>query len=121
MQREIFSVFFFCMNIIFRANGELRIQKKLSRIGISVCEYGGNIGDAVDAKAIIDAVKNWDGVAVVIYHKYLCSKPAQEMILEAIKNESLERVVVASCTPKMHMATFQRFLLVEMRAKMDKP
>ncbi|MBS7636001.1 4Fe-4S binding protein [Candidatus Bathyarchaeota archaeon] len=80
------------------------------RIGIFVCECGGNIGDVVDVKAVIEAVKSWDNVAVAKYHKYLCSKPAQEMIVEAIKKENLDRVVVASCTPRMHLATFQSVL-----------
>ncbi|MDI6805045.1 MAG: 4Fe-4S binding protein [Candidatus Bathyarchaeia archaeon] len=86
------------------------MEKKTPRIGIFVCECGGNIGDVVDVKAVVDAVKNWEGVAVAKYHKYLCSKPAQEMIIEAIKKENLDRVVVASCTPRMHLATFQSVL-----------
>jgi heterodisulfide reductase subunit A len=86
------------------------MEKKTPRIGIFVCECGGNIGDVIDVKAVVDAVKNWEGVAVSKYHKYLCSKPAQEMILEAIKKSSLDRVVVASCTPRMHLATFQSVL-----------
>lgn len=64
------------------------MEKKPPRIGIFVCECGGNIGDVIDVKAVIDTVKNWEGVAVAKYHKYLCSKPAQEMILEAIKKEN---------------------------------
>ena len=86
------------------------MEKKTPRIGIFVCECGGNIGDVVDVKAVVDAVKNWEGVATAKYHKYLCSKPAQEMILEAIKKSNLDRVVVASCTPRMHLATFQSVL-----------
>jgi heterodisulfide reductase subunit A len=86
------------------------MEKKSPKIGIFVCECGGNIGDVVDVKAVIEAVKNWDGVAVAKYHKYLCSKPAQEMIIDAVKKESLDRVVVASCTPRMHLATFQSVL-----------
>jgi heterodisulfide reductase subunit A len=86
------------------------MEKKSPRIGIFVCECGGNIGDVVDVKAVVEAVKSWDGVAVAKYHKYLCSKPAQEMILDAVKKESLDRVVVASCTPRMHLATFQSVL-----------
>ena len=85
-------------------------ERKLPKIGIFVCECGGNIGDVVDVKAVVEAVKNWEGVAVAKFHKYLCSKPAQEMILEAIKKENLERVVVASCTPRMHLPTFQSVL-----------
>ncbi|MGQ9726120.1 MAG: 4Fe-4S binding protein [Candidatus Bathycorpusculaceae bacterium] len=86
------------------------MEKKTPRIGIFVCECGGNIGDVVDVKAVVEAVKNWEGVATAKYHKYLCSKPAQEMILEVIKKENLDRVVVASCTPRMHLTTFQNVL-----------
>jgi heterodisulfide reductase subunit A len=83
------------------------MEKKSPRIGIFVCECGGNIGDVVDVKAVVDTVKNWPDVATAKYHKYLCSKPAQEMILDAVKKENLDRVVVASCTPRMHLGTFQ--------------
>jgi len=86
------------------------MEKKPPRIGIFVCECGGNIGDVIDVKAVVDTVKNWEGVAVAKHHKYLCSKPAQEMILEAIKKENLDRAVVASCTPRMHLVTFQSVL-----------
>src|SRR3990170_984187 len=85
-------------------------MEKTFKIGIFVCECGGNIGDVVDVKSVVDAIKNWEGVVTTKYHKYLCSKPAQEMILEAIKKQSLDRVVIASCTPRMHLATFQSVL-----------
>jgi heterodisulfide reductase subunit A len=86
------------------------MEKKTPKIGIFVCECGGNIGDVIDVKAVLDAVKNWEGVVVAKYHTYLCSKPAQEMILEAIKKQNLDRALVASCTPRMHLATFQSVL-----------
>ncbi len=86
------------------------MEKKAPRIGIFVCECGGNIGEVVDVKAVVDTVKSWPDVAVAKFHKYLCSKPAQEIIAEAIKKESLDRVVVASCTPRMHLGTFQSVL-----------
>jgi heterodisulfide reductase subunit A len=86
------------------------MEKKPPKIGVFVCECGGNIGDVIDVKAVVDAVKSWEGVLVAKYHKYLCSKPAQELILEAVRKESLDRVVVASCTPRMHLATFQNVL-----------
>jgi len=86
------------------------MEKKPPKIGIFVCECGGNIGDVIDVKTVVDTVKNWEGVAVAKYHNYLCSKPAQEMILEAIKKKDLDRVVVASCTPRMHLSTFQSVL-----------
>ncbi len=86
------------------------MEKKQPKIGIFVCECGGNIGEVVDVKAVVETVKNWGGVAVAKFHKYLCSKPAQEMIIDAVKKGNLDRVVVASCTPRMHLATFQSVL-----------
>jgi len=86
------------------------MEKKLPRIGIFVCNCGGNIGDVVDVKAIVDTVKDWEGVFVAKHHEYLCSKPAQEMLTKAIKKENLDRVIVASCTPRMHLSTFQSVL-----------
>ena len=86
------------------------MEKETPRIGIFVCECGGNIGDVIDVKAVVDAVKNWENVVIAKQNKYLCSKPAQEMILEAIKKNNLDRVIVASCTPRMHLTTFQSVL-----------
>jgi len=80
------------------------------RVGIFVCECGGNIGDVVDVKKVIEAVKTWKGVEVAKYNKYLCSRPAQEMIIDAIEKKNLERVIVASCTPRMHLPTFESVL-----------
>lgn len=86
------------------------MQKNPPKIGIFVCECGGNIGDVVDVKTVIEAAKNWEAVAVAKQNEYLCSKPAQEMIIQAIKKNNLDRIVVASCTPRMHLATFQSVL-----------
>lgn len=80
------------------------------KIGIFICECGGNIGDVVDVKAVLEAVKNWEGVVEAKYQKYLCSKPSQEIIIDTVKKKNLDRVVVASCTPRMHLPTFQSVL-----------
>jgi len=84
--------------------------KEPPRIGIYICECGGNIGDVVDVKTILEAVKTWGGVIDAKYQKYLCSKPSQEVIIDAIKKKNLDRVVIASCTPRMHLVTFQSAL-----------
>ena len=86
------------------------MEKEEPRIGIFVCECGGNIGDVVDVKKVVETVKNWENVVVAKYHSYMCSKPAQEMIIDAIKRQKLNRVVIASCTPRMHLKTFQSVL-----------
>jgi len=64
----------------------------------------------VDVKAVLEAVKGWDGVIDAKYQKYLCSKPSQEVIVDAVKKHNLNRVVIASCTPRMHLPTFQNVL-----------
>ena len=85
------------------------MEKNPPKIGIFVCECAGNIGHVVDVKTVIEAAKNWEAVAVAKQNEYLCSKPAQEMIIQAIKKNNLDRVVVASCTPRMHLATSKAF------------
>lgn len=87
-----------------------KMGETLPKIGIFICECGGNIGDVVDVKTVLEAVKNWEGVVEAKYQEYLCSKPSQETIIDAIKKKNLDRVVVASCTPRMHLPTFQSVL-----------
>ncbi|MFX0097119.1 MAG: 4Fe-4S binding protein [Candidatus Hodarchaeota archaeon] len=87
----------------------MRVEN-ISRTGVFVCRCGGNIGDVVDVEALCEDVKNWEGVAVVRYNDYLCSKPGQDMIINQIKRRELNKVIIASCTPRMHLATFQDML-----------
>ncbi|UCH57577.1 MAG: CoB--CoM heterodisulfide reductase iron-sulfur subunit A family protein, partial [Candidatus Bathyarchaeota archaeon] len=81
-----------------------------ARIGIYVCECGGNIGDVVDVEAVRKSLKDWDGVIVARKNDYLCSKPAQDTIFDDIQKHDLNRIIVASCTPRMHLPTFQSVL-----------
>ena len=69
-----------------------------------------NIGDVVDIESVRDSVKEWDNVVVARQDNYLCSKPAQDTILSDIERHGLNRVIVASCTPRMHLPTFQDVL-----------
>ena len=80
------------------------------RIGIFVCECGGNIGDVIDVKLVCDSIKDWKNVVITRNNNYMCSKPAQDMIITAIENYKLNRVIIASCTPRMHLSTFQSIL-----------
>jgi len=74
------------------------------RIGVWLCECGGNIGDIVETSNVVEALKN--EVAYVKKERYLCSKPSVDTIKEAIEQQKLDRVVLACCTPKMHRETF---------------
>ncbi len=89
---------------------ELSGRSSEPRIGVFVCKCGGNIGDVIDVGVVCDEAGGWRGVRVAKYHDYLCSEPAQEMIVQAVKERGLDRVIVASCTPRMHLPTFQRVM-----------
>ncbi len=80
------------------------------RIGVYICECGINISATVDVEAVAEMASKLPGVAVARVYKYMCSEPGQLMIQEDIRNLGLNRVVVASCTPRMHETTFQRAL-----------
>ncbi len=80
------------------------------RIGVYICECGVNIAATVDVSSVVEMAAELPGVVIARQHKYTCSEPGQEMIQEDIRDLDLERVVVASCTPRMHEPTFQRAL-----------
>ncbi|MBQ5652081.1 MAG: CoB--CoM heterodisulfide reductase iron-sulfur subunit A family protein, partial [Peptococcaceae bacterium] len=79
----------------------------MERVGVFICHCGSNIGAVVDCARVAEAVKDYPGVAYSTDYKYMCSEPGQEMIQNAIKEHNLNRVVVASCSPRMHEKTFR--------------
>jgi heterodisulfide reductase subunit A len=79
-------------------------------IGVFICHCGGNISDTVDVTQVKETISTFDQVKVAETIKYLCSNPGQEMIKKAVKEKALERVVVASCSPRMHIATFRQVM-----------
>ena len=76
------------------------------RIGFYVCHCGINIAGKVDVEAVADYVRGLPSVAVSRDYKFMCSDPGQEMIVEDIREHNLNRVVVASCSPRLHGKTF---------------
>ena len=66
----------------------------------------------VDVKAVVEAVKKMPGVVYAADLQYCCSDLGQGAIKEAIKEHQLDRVVVSSCSPRMHEITFQRCIEV---------
>lgn len=83
------------------------------KLGVFICECGGNISDIVDVKSVVSEVRNWPNVAIVRQHRYLCSKPGVEIIKKAIRDLGLNRLVLACCTPKMHGSKFRRAVMEE--------
>lgn len=80
---------------------------KNASIGVYVCHCGGNISDTVEMTKVKEAVSHLEGVKTVQNYEYMCSKPGQDMIKKDIKDLKLDRVVVASCSPRMHLETFR--------------
>jgi len=76
-----------------------------SKIGVYLCRCGGNIGDVVDLQAVADGLKE-ENVSVNI-QDYLCSSIGQERIRKDIEKGKVDRVVIGSCSPKLHLETFR--------------
>lgn len=80
----------------------------MKRVGVFVCHCGTNIASAVDVKRVAEAAKGFPGVVFATDYQYMCSDPGQELIRKAIKEHRLNRVVVASCSPRLHEPTFRK-------------
>jgi len=77
------------------------------RIGVYVCHCGGNISDYVDVEAVVHAVKDEPGVAVAKDMMFACSDAGQQEMEKDIVEQNLDGLVVASCSPKLHVVTFR--------------
>ena len=77
------------------------------RIGVFVCECGKNIAGTVDCEAVRAHAEGLPHVVIAQLNRYTCSEPGQQQIREAIVTHRLNRVVVASCSPRLHEPTFR--------------
>ncbi len=78
------------------------------KIGVYICHCGTNIAGMVDVEAVTNHAATLENVVVARHYAYMCSDPGQALIKDDIRNEGLDRVVVASCSPLMHETTFRR-------------
>ena len=78
------------------------------RVGVYICHCGGNISDTVDVVRVKEAIAKVPGVEVSEAYEYVCSDPGQDLIAKGIREKGINRVVVAACTPKMHLDTFRQ-------------
>jgi len=84
------------------------MQNNKLRIGVFVCDCGLNIAGTVDTEALAKYSETLDDVVAVVRNKYTCADPGQNEIKRAIVEHKLNRIVVASCTPKIHEPTFRQ-------------
>jgi len=86
---------------------EKDVSGKEPRIGVFVCHCGINIGSVVNVPEVVEYAKTLPNVAYVERNLYTCSGDTQKKIREVIEKHDLNRVVVASCTPRTHEPLFQ--------------
>ncbi len=80
----------------------------MSRIGVFICHCGTNIGGVVNVPEVVEAARHMPLVVFADENKYTCSEVGQASIRNAIAEHKLDRVVIASCSPRMHENTFRR-------------
>ena len=80
----------------------------MQKIGVFVCWCGSNIAGTVDVQAVSDALAKEPGVVYSTNYQYMCSEAGQNLIKDAIKEYGLTGVVICSCSPRMHEATFRK-------------
>ena len=80
----------------------------MQRIGVFVCHCGSNIAATVDVAAVAEAAKSQPGVVFATDYTYMCSENGQNLIADTIREYGLTAVVVCSCSPRMHEATFRK-------------
>jgi heterodisulfide reductase subunit A2 len=80
------------------------------RIGVYVCHCGTNIAGIVDVKRVAEEIGKMKNVVIARDYLYMCSDPGQDLIKKDIKEYQLNRIVVASCSPRMHEPTFRKAL-----------
>ncbi len=89
---------------------EIDVSEAETRIGVFVCNCGINIGGVVDVPAVADYAATLPYVAFVDQNLFTCSQDTQDKIREVIKENNLNRVVIASCSPRTHEPLFQETL-----------
>ncbi|MCK4395416.1 CoB--CoM heterodisulfide reductase iron-sulfur subunit A family protein [candidate division WOR-3 bacterium] len=79
----------------------------MSRIGVFICHCGLNIARAVDMEKATQEAQKIPGVVYATNYMYMCADPGQAMVEETIKEENLDGVVIANCSPTLHEVTFR--------------
>ena len=80
----------------------------MQRIGVFVCWCGSNIAATVDVKKVAETLGKEPGVVFSADYQYMCSQAGQDLVKNSIKEYGLTGVVICSCSPRMHEATFRK-------------
>jgi heterodisulfide reductase subunit A len=77
------------------------------RAGVFVCHCGNNIASTVDVKRLAEELGKDEGVVFSKDYVYMCSDPGQQSVIDAIKENALDSVVISCCSPNLHEKTFR--------------
>jgi heterodisulfide reductase subunit A-like polyferredoxin len=89
---------------------ERDVTDEKARVGIFICHCGHNIASVVDVKAVAAAASKMPGIEHAETNLYACSDTSQQHIKDVIREKRLNRLVVASCSPRTHEVLFQETL-----------
>jgi len=85
-------------------------NQSAKRIGVYVCHCGLNIGQTVDCKDVAEMASGLEGVMISKDIPYACSEPGQKEIVDDIVENGLDKIVMASCSPRLHEPTFRQMM-----------
>jgi heterodisulfide reductase subunit A2 len=95
------------IDTVVKETPEIDVKGQEPRIGVFVCDCGINIKGTVDVPSVVEYAKTLPNVTFAEENKYTCSADSQERIKSLIKEHKLNRIVIASCTPRTHEPLFQ--------------
>ena len=85
-------------------------QDETPRIGVYVCNCGGNIGDVVKTEMVARMLEKQPNVVISRSNMFMCSDPGQKLITDDVKEKGVNRVVIGACSIFLHEQTFRRAL-----------
>ncbi len=90
---------------------ETKKKDQKSKVGVFICKCGGNISDVVDVNDVKLELEKYDNVTHTDIDTFMCSSGGQNKIIEKIKDGTINKVIVASCSPKLHQKTFRKAVM----------
>ncbi len=79
----------------------------MSKIGVFICHCGENIARTVQVQRVVDFANHIPGAVAIEDYPYVCSAPGQKIVMDTIREQGLDGVVVAACSPQLHEPTFR--------------
>lgn len=80
------------------------------RIGVFFCKCGKNIAEVIDLEKVIQEVEKWENIIVVKSNTFMCSLPGQNLLKKMILEYSLNKIIIAACSLRVHKTMFQTVL-----------